>query len=506
MARQSAEVAALTLCLALGACSTHRPATPASIARALPLEQLRLDLTAATRAPGVEHGIWGVLVQSLDRRERVFELNSRTLLVPASAAKLVSVASAVDAVGWDFRFQTTLSTSGRMLDVAAGTQSDSGVLQGDLVITGSGDPSIGGRGGDDIAAWIDALKARGIRQIDGRVIGDDDALEEPRPALAWAWDDLGYPTGALFGALNFAENRMTVTVEPGPATGRTAVLTVDPLAADQPLVNRVMTSDRSLAQRMWPEQRPGESTLTIAGSIPVGAPPARLVVATGNPTVWFARVLRNRLIAAGIPVTGPAVDIDDLEAPLDRASLAPVHTHRSRPLSEIVRPLLKDSINLYAEAVMRLNASPQAFPTNDAALDGLRQRLASWGVAPTGQQLVDGSGLSRRDVVSVDTLVAVLQRMYDHANASPWMTSLPVAGVDGSLETRMRGTPAEGNVRAKTGTMSNVRSLAGYVTTGDGERLAFAIVVNNFEGTGAQANQAIDALAVRLAGFSRTAP
>jgi D-alanyl-D-alanine carboxypeptidase/D-alanyl-D-alanine-endopeptidase (penicillin-binding protein 4) len=102
--------------------------------------------------------------------------------------------------------------------------------------------------------------------------------------------------------------------------------------------------------------------------------------------------------------------------------------------------------------------------------------------------------------------VAVLQRMYDHANASPWMTSLPVAGVDGSLETRMRGTPAEGNVRAKTGTMSNVRSLAGYVTTGDGERLAFAIVVNNFEGTGAQANQAIDALAVRLAGFSRTAP
>src|SRR4029077_9126611 len=121
-------------------------------------------------------------------------------------------------------------------------------------------------------------------------------------------------------------------------------------------------------------------------------------------------------------------------------------------------------------------------------------------------QLVDGSGLSRRDVVTAETLVAVLQRMYDPANASPWMTALPVAGVDGSLETRMRGTAAEGNVRAKTGTMSNVRSLAGYATTRDGERLPFVLMVNNFEGTGAQAIAAIDAIAVRLALFSRANP
>ena len=107
-------------------------------------------------------------------------------------------------------------------------------------------------------------------------------------------------------------------------------------------------------------------------------------------------------------------------------------------------------------------------------------------------------------MITADTLVAVLRRMHDPTFASPWMTALPVAGVDGSLQTRMKGTAAEGNVRAKTGTMSNVRSLAGYMTTRDGERLAFAIIVNNFEGTGAQANQAIDAVAVRLAAFTRT--
>jgi len=142
-------------------------------------------------------------------------------------------------------------------------------------------------------------------------------------------------------------------------------------------------------------------------------------------------------------------------------------------------------------------------PTNDAALDGMRSRLASWGIATDGAQLVDGSGLSRRDVIAPDVLLAVLQKMFDATGTSPWMTALPIAGVDGSLENRMKGTPAERNVLAKTGTMSNIRSLAGYVTTRDGEHLAFVVMVNNFEGSGAAAVSAIDAIAVRLASFSR---
>ena len=279
----------------------------------------------------------------------------------------------------------------------------------------------------------------------------------------------------------------------------------DPTAATRSLFARVATGARGSTQLIWPEQRPGEPLLTIAGSIPLGAPAARLNVAAGNPTLWFASVLRNQLVASGIEVGGEAVDIDDLTPPPDRGTAITLHTHLSRPLAEIVQPLLKDSINLYGEAVLRLNAPRTVFPTNDAALEGLRQRLALWGVPPDGQQLVDGSGLSRRDVIAAETLTTVLRRMHDPSLASPWMTALPVAGVDGSLQARMRGTSAEGNVRAKTGTMSNVRSLAGYVTTRDGERVAFAIIVNNFEGTGAQANQALDSVAIRLATFTRVA-
>jgi D-alanyl-D-alanine carboxypeptidase/D-alanyl-D-alanine-endopeptidase (penicillin-binding protein 4) len=485
--------------IAAAACGP-RSAAPAPLPTALtPLQQLQEDIAASTRLPGVQHGAWGIVVHSLDRDERLFELHPGTLLVPASTAKLVSVASAVDAVGWDYRFQTTLSMSGPIADLGDGA----GVLRGDLVVTGTGDPSIGGRGGDDLSSWVDAIAAHGIGSVEGRVIGDDDLIEEPRPQLAWAWDDLGYRTGAIFGALNYAENSLWVAVAAGAATGAPARLQVEPEATARPLVSRVETGPPGSAQLLWPEQRPGEPFLTIAGTIPLGAPPARLQVSAGNPTLWFASALRARLIAAGIPVAGDAVDVDDLDTPLDREAFTRVHLHESPPLSDLVQPLLGESINVYGEALLRLNAAPGELPTNDAALEGLRQRLDAWGVPRWGQQIVDGSGLSRRNAIAPETLVLVLARMLDRTGTSPWMTALPVAGVDGSLASRMNGTAAQGRVRAKTGTMSNVRALAGYALTLDGEHLAFAILVNHFEGTGAEANGAIDAIAVKLAGFSR---
>ena len=225
-------------------------------------------------------------------------------------------------------------------------------------------------------------------------------------------------------------------------------------------------------------------------------------MSSGNPTLWFASVLRHRLLGGGIEVTGEAFDVDDAMPRPDRAAARVIYTYRSHPLSEIAQPMLKESINLYGEAVLRLNAV-SAPRTNDAALDGMRQRLDRWGITRDAWQLIDGSGLSRRDTIAPATLVAVLRRMYDPSGMSPWMTALPVAGRDGTLDGRMKGTAAENNVRAKTGTMSNVRSLAGYVRTREGEPLAFAIMVENFEGTGTQAAAAMDAIAVRLAGFSR---
>jgi len=479
-------------CLAWLGCASAPPGRTAPTAGAL--AQLRTDILAATRLPGVSRASWGVVVYSLDRHERLFELNPRTLFVPASVAKLVSVATAAEARGWDYRFETTLRSTGPV---------QGGILRGDLLVVGSGDPSIGGRGGGDLSGFVAAVRAAGISRIDGRIIGDDDAVEEPRPQLAWAWDDLGYTTGALFGALNLAENRTTVTVTAGALEGAPTTLGLEPRASSRGVVNRTVTGPAGSMQLLWPEQRPGEVALTIAGSIPAGARPVQIGISAGNPTLWFASVLRHRLIEDGLEIAGAAVDIDDVEPAPDRTASTILFTYRSGTLGEIAQPLLKESINLYAEALMRLNAEQGTFPTNDAALEGLRKRLQSWGLPDDSYQLVDGSGLSRRNAISADALAVVLQRMYDPSGASPFMTALPVAGVDGSLESRMKGTSAEDNVRAKTGTMSNVRSLAGYATTRDGEHLAVVIMVNNFEGTGAQANQAIDAVAIRLSGFAR---
>jgi D-alanyl-D-alanine carboxypeptidase/D-alanyl-D-alanine-endopeptidase (penicillin-binding protein 4) len=485
--------AVLALCLLVAGCA-KAPAAVIPTRLSDPLAKLTADITSTIRTPGVARGAWGISVYSLDRGESLFTLNETTLLVPASTAKLIALATAVQAVGWDYRYETILRATGPVVD---------GVVQGDLIVVGSGDPSIGGRGGTDLATFVNVLKAAGIRRIEGRVIGDDNGVEEPRPQLAWAWDDLGYATGAMFGALNAAENRLDVTVIPASVPGASASIIVLPQAAYRPLDNRVSTSPAGSPPLIWPEQRPGVPYLTIAGSIPAGAEPARLQVSAGNPTFWFASVLRHALVVAGIEVTGEAFDIDDVIPAIDPQSSAILYVHMSPPLSQIAGPMLKNSINLYGEAALRLNTPGGTFPTNDAALEGLRTTLASWEVPADGWQVVDGSGLSRRNAVTPGVLIAVLRRMWDPTGASPWMNSLPVASVDGTLVGRMGGTAAAGNVRAKTGTMSNIRALAGYVRTRDGEPLAFAIIVNNFEGRGTAAVEAIDTIVVTLANFSR---
>ena len=494
MTRRSKVAALLLLTFDLAACGKP-PAAITPVLPSDPLAQLAVSISSTIRSPGVARGVWGVSVYSLDRREALFGLNDTTLLVPASTAKLIALATAAQSVGWDYRYETVVRATGPITD---------GVVHGDLIVVGSGDPSIGGRGGSTLAGFVDVMRTAGILRIEGRVIGDDDAIEEPRPQLAWAWDDLGYTTGALFGALNYGENRMDVIVAPGNAVGAPATLT-QPYSWNRAMLNRAMTGAAGSTQLLWPEQRPGEPFLTIAGSIAIGAPPARVSVAVGNPTLWFANALRHALIAAGIDVRGEAQDIDDVALePLEpERGDGILYIHRSPTLAALAQPMLKESINLYAEAALRLNTPGGAFPTNDAALAGVRATLSGWDVPTEGWQVVDGSGLSRRDVVAPDTLIAVLRRMWDPTGASPWMNSLPIAGVDGTLAGRMAGTAAAGNVRAKTGTMSNIRALAGYVQTKDGEPLAFVIIVNNFEGPGAASVDAIDRIAVTLANFSR---
>jgi D-alanyl-D-alanine carboxypeptidase/D-alanyl-D-alanine-endopeptidase (penicillin-binding protein 4) len=425
----------------------------------------------------------------------LYERNGRTLMVPGSTMKLVTLATAAEAVGWDYQFQTQLLATGPI----AG-----GVLKGDLLIVGNGDPTVLGRGDQGtIDPWIDSLRARGVSRINGRVIADDDTVEEPKPGFAWSWEDLGYAYGALPGALNMAENTLAITVSPGHAPGLPTVVELPAGARDLPVVNRSITGEPGSTENLWSELRPGEPALVVLGTIPAGTLPVLLKVAAGNPTLWFARVIRNGLLASGIDVVGAAVDGDDLLVKPSREGALVLYTHPSPSLSEIAKPLLKDSVNLYAESVLRLATGPDGARTTDVALDAVRRRVEAWGIPKEGLQIVDGSGLSRRDVIAPETLVAILRRLHDPSGASPWMQALPVAARDGTLENRMKGTPAEGNAAAKTGSLSNVRTLAGYVTTADGEPLAFAIMANNFEGRGPAVTATIDALVAGLAAFER---
>ena len=488
-ARQ-ATVAACLLA-ALAGCARGRPAAPPALES---VQQLLQNVGDAVRAQGVQRAIWGVAVRSLEREEPVLELNADALLVPASLAKLVTLGAAVEAVGWDYAFDTTLTATGTVLD---------GVLDGDLVARGTGDPTIEGPGGSDLSGWIEAVRATGITRVSGRIVGNDDGAEEPLPPFAWAWDDLGYPYGALPGALNLSENAVQITLAPGLRAGTPAALTLATGAQELPITSDVTTGPPDSMATLRPILQPGGRGLRILGTLPVRSQPVAFSVSVGNPTLWFATMLRQRLLEAGIVVDGDPVDIDNLAEGLAPGPVTVLHAHRSPPLSAIAGPMMKDSLNLYAETVLWLSTGPTGPRVTGHALDTIRERLATWGIAVGDHQMVDGSGLSRRNTLTARALVTVLDRFYDPEGASPWMQALPVAGRDGTLRSRLTGTPAENNLAAKTGSMSNIRSLAGYVRTRDGEPLAFAIIVNNFEGSGRAAEAAIDRIAALLASFSR---
>jgi D-alanyl-D-alanine carboxypeptidase/D-alanyl-D-alanine-endopeptidase (penicillin-binding protein 4) len=445
----------------------------------------------------LQHGYWGVLVKSLKNDETFYALNPQKLLLPASNMKIVTLAAAAEKLGWDYRFETTLLTEGSL---------EGGALLGDLVVVGTGDPSLvaaDGMADRVFAEWADRLKQRGIRMISGRIIGDDNAFEEQTLGFGWSWDDLPDDYAAGVGALQFNEDALRVTVAPGPAAGDSAAVSVTPGGSALIVINAVATgapgSPASISMRRWP----GSRRLELRGSIPLGGAVSTLVASVDNPTLFFVAALRTALIANGIDVRGPAVDIDDLrDAP--RPASAPLASYQSPPLSALAVRLMKASQNQYAETLLKTVSGVSGGMSAAAGRLTAQTILESWGVPAAELILRDGSGLSRYDFITPNALVTILAHVDRDARLrEPFEASLPIAGRDGSLSTRMKGTPAEGNARAKTGSMTGVRALSGYVTTADGERLVFSIVANNFETPPDVVTAAADAIVVALAKFRR---
>jgi serine-type D-Ala-D-Ala carboxypeptidase/endopeptidase (penicillin-binding protein 4) len=479
-------------------CAAHQPAGSTPSPPSAAVRELRANLGRVFGAAVNHRGVWAVDIRSLDTGERLYELNAGKLMMPASNMKILTLAAAADALGWDYRFATTLATRGTTAN---------GILHGDLIVRGTGDPSLNSREGRaDIVLndWTRALQGAGIFSIDGRVVGDDQAFDDDGIGAGWAWDYLQYGYAAPVGALEFNENLATLTASPGSLPGATAIVTLS-AGSGLELVNRATTGAAGSPNTIDYRRRLDRAVLEVSGSIPWGGPGSTRSVAVVNPTIFFAQSLKDGLGARGVVVTGDAADFDDIAAEMAGGELRVLAQTFSPPLKEIAAVLMKASQNMYAESLLKaLGASRQGLGTAEGGRVAVRSTLQAWGIPPDAHVIFDGSGLSRYNYVTASTLVAVLERMYrDPRHREAFVGTLPIAGRDGTIETRLRKTRAEGNAVAKTGSISNARSLSGFVKTRGGEMLVFSILANDFVIPAATITWMADLAVEMLSNFSR---
>jgi serine-type D-Ala-D-Ala carboxypeptidase/endopeptidase (penicillin-binding protein 4) len=473
--------------------------TPAEATESTPADDLRRELDRIFKAPAFDRMFWGVQVQSLNTGEVLYASNETKLLMPASNMKIVTLAAAAERLGWDYTFETKVVPKGQV---------ERGTLRGDLVIVGSGDPTVNGRAGTATAVfeeWASRLRSAGITTIAGRVVADDRTFDAEPLGAGWSWDYLVYGYAAPVTALQFNENVAELAIRPGAAEGLPATVVVRPEGTGLAIVNHVTTSAAGSQAVLQIRRLAGSSRLDITGTVPAAAKEIVRSVAVDDPVRFFAQALKDVLVQNGIAVRGEAVNARGLERPPDVTSIEPLFVRRSAPLAEIARVLMKVSQNLYAETLVKTLGAQSGAGSVEAGEKVIQDVLESWGIAPDSHVLLDGSGLSRYNYVTAQMLVQILRHIYvDARHRQPFIDALPVAGVEGgTLARRMRGTRAAGNARAKTGSIANVRALSGFVETADGEPLAFSMLANNFTLPQTTIDQTIDLAVERLANFTR---
>ncbi|MDP1570616.1 MAG: D-alanyl-D-alanine carboxypeptidase/D-alanyl-D-alanine-endopeptidase [Vicinamibacterales bacterium] len=464
-------------------------------------EQLRRDIRAIVTAPATNQAIWAVVVNSLQTGESLYNLNAFTFLLPASNQKLVTTAVAAERLGWRHRFETRLVAMGPIVD---------GRLQGDLVVVGNGDPTINPRHPERWLAfddWARQLRKAGVRLIEGDLIGDDRAFAQPGWGMGWELEDVRLGFAAPIGALQFNENQVEITAGPGMTPGAAAIVTVGPATSGLRVANHAITGGVGTPASLRLERLPGSQIVDLYGSIPLEGAPVTVTASVENPTEAYLGALESALARNDVLVKGRALDIDTLAAPPDPAAGQTLVVDLSPPLRDIIDVTNKVSRNGYAETLLRALDQSGRPATADEGLARVRETLARWGIDPHRYMARDGSGLSRYNFLTADMLTALLTYTWiDPAIADLFFDSLPESGRSGTLERRMRGTPAEGRIRAKTGTLSHARSLSGYLRTLEGEPLVFSILVNNYRQSAAEIDQQIDAVLQRLVVYTRATP
>lgn len=436
------------------------------------------DLVGAEALAG---GRVGVVVADAATGTVLVEHASDRGFATASNMKLLSAAVALHTLGPDFRARTELVQRGEI---------EAGVLRGDLVLRGHGDPTLG-EDGAGLEVLVAAVRRAGIRRVAGRVIGDGSFLGGENRGHGWQWDYLDADYAAPFGGLCMAGNVVRVRVRPGE---QGALVECLPLAEPEPLV--VVTQGAAGSQqRLEVTRRLGEQRIEVRGAIAKGAREAVFRVAVGDPARFAAAVLVERLRRGGIEVVGADLGI----------GAAPEHligAHDSPTLAAIAVPLLTNSNNLYAEQVWRLAArhATGAGDTQSAARHS-RAFFRAIGIDPHGMVLADGSGLSRRNLVRPHQIAELLLWVHDAPFGAAFRAALPRAGHTGTLRNRFAAGAARGRVRAKTGYISRVVCLSGYVPRPvvSAPPLVFCVMLNDFTCSTDDAKAAVDAFVEAVA-------
>lgn len=476
-------------CASLGRARPSVPPERAMLVRAL---------DSMVAQPAFHNANWGILIVDPARAETLYSRNASRLFMPASNQKLLTGATALAQLGANYRFRTAFAANGPIVN---------GSLRGDLVVIGRGDPTVSDAAFGDamkpLRAAADSLWARGVRDIAGALVKGGDAFPDTILGYGWEHDDFDYDYSAGVDELLFNEGFARVTVRGATNVGSPATVTTAP-ARTVPQIGRVSVVTGGM---MDPEAtRPNhiEWATDIRGARPVlnlsgfvkTRDSATISVAIRNPSQAYLEAFAEALAERGITLRGNVIS-----APAaDTAGLTPLFTLWSPPLRTVLPLLEKPSQNQIAEILFRtLGLEKTGVGTADSGRRVVERQLAAWGAETTGRAVRDGSGLSRHDYVSPESLVRLLDAMRTHAEFQLFYEALPVAGVDGTLKNRMKGTPAQGKVHAKTGTVDKARNLSGYVTTVDGRLLLFSLLCNNFTTPNRAVENMQDSILVRLA-------
>lgn len=508
-----------------GASAKKKPAAKRS-----DVARFRLRVDSALAEAHAQKALWGVLVADRDSGEMLYELNADRFFTPASNAKIFTSTLALSMLGPDFHFRTTLETTGQL--------GSDGRLSGDLVLIGRGDPDLSNRKFPYVgkveregpteatfAEMVASATAKGLKEIDGDIVADDSYFPfDPYPA-GWSVGDLYFTFGAPVSALAFNDNSFSIEVSPGQHDGDVASLAVEPAAAADGFGHEVGTGPSSGKPDFSVVREPGQKFILLRGSIPVGHAPIKLDLAMTDSAEVAARALKQAFETAGVHVTGEVrVQHAAPPRPFDATTLATQATpnipqmpgamsselakivttlvlaeHVSPALLESIRLTNKVSQNLHAELFLRTVAREKAgIGSTDAGIWVEQNFLKTAGIVDGDVVLSDGSGLSRDDLVTPRAVVQLLRYVAQQPWGADYISTFPIAGVDGTLENRMKNTAASSRILAKTGALEHVRAMSGYATTERGENLVFTIFGNNNPEHGRDATAAMDAIGVAM--------